>query len=202
MNRGPLSVLRDLMPIRPLSQIEALRIAELQADRLLKLAGLTAPPVPEQIITGIPRLDVRRVRPWPVPGTTDWVGSTWVIVLNAADRSPANASAWHTSSNTSSTTVSLTSSTRTCRAGRTAFAPKPSARRSPPVSSCRKCGCAKPGRAGCKTLPLSPATSTSAGRRCKSGLCRPASSRQTPAGPQPSSTGATSATMPPLTSTL
>ncbi|MFL6137406.1 MAG: ImmA/IrrE family metallo-endopeptidase [Frankiaceae bacterium] len=85
MSRGALSVLRDLMPIRPLNQVEALRMAELQAERLLKLAGVTEAPVPDRVITSIPKVEVRRIRPWPAHGTTDWAGSTWVIVLNAAD---------------------------------------------------------------------------------------------------------------------
>lgn len=85
MTPSPLTVLRDLVPIRPLTQLEALRIAELQADRLLTLAGLTEPPVPDELIESIPKIEVRRMRPWPVSGCTDWAKSTWVIVLNAAE---------------------------------------------------------------------------------------------------------------------
>lgn len=85
MNRSAITVLRDLVPIRPLTQLEALRIAELQADRLLTLAGLTEPPVPHSLIENLPKIEVRRMRPWPVSGCTDWAKSTWVIVLNAAE---------------------------------------------------------------------------------------------------------------------
>ncbi len=85
MTRAALTVLRDLVPIRPLSQLEALRIAELQANRLLALAGLTEPAVPDELIADMPKIQVRRMRPWPVSGCTDWTKSTWVIVLNAAE---------------------------------------------------------------------------------------------------------------------
>lgn len=85
MSRAALAVLRDLVPIRPLSQLEALRIAELQADRLLTLAGLTQPAVPDELIADMPKIQVRRMRPWPVSGCTDWAKATWVIVLNAAE---------------------------------------------------------------------------------------------------------------------
>ena len=85
MNPSAIRILRDLVPIRPLTQLEALRIAELQATRLLALSGVKAPAVPEAIITELPKIEVRRVRPWPSAGCTDWVKSTWVIVLNAAD---------------------------------------------------------------------------------------------------------------------
>lgn len=41
--------LRDLVPLRPLTQAEELRIAENQANRLLSLAELNGPPFPEVI---------------------------------------------------------------------------------------------------------------------------------------------------------
>ena len=85
MSRGALTQLRDLVPLRPLSQSEALRIAELQADRLLKLAGLSAPPVPDDLILEIPKIQVRYMTPWPVSGCVDWTGAMWTIALNAAE---------------------------------------------------------------------------------------------------------------------
>ena len=85
MTPPALTVLRDLVPVRPLSQLEALRIAELQADRLLNLAELKAPAVPDSLIEDLPKIEVRRLRPWPVSGCTDWAKSTWVIVLNAGE---------------------------------------------------------------------------------------------------------------------
>ena len=82
MNRGTLATLRDLVPIRGLTQGEALRIAELQADRFLKLAGVHEPPVPDSIILNIPKIRLKRMGFWPVSGATDWVKGTWVIVIN------------------------------------------------------------------------------------------------------------------------
>jgi Zn-dependent peptidase ImmA (M78 family) len=73
--------LRDLVPLRPLTHIEALRVAELQATRFLKLAGIAAPPVPEQIITELPRLRVERL-PLGVPGASQWSRGRWVVLLN------------------------------------------------------------------------------------------------------------------------
>lgn len=85
MSRAIVRALRDFVPIRPLSREEALRIAELQATRLLELSGITSGPVPERIITELPRIDVRRFSPLPVSGATEWANSQWLVVLNAAE---------------------------------------------------------------------------------------------------------------------
>jgi hypothetical protein len=85
---GTLGRLRDLVPIRPLTQLEALRVAELQATRFLELAGVHEPPVPETLIAELPKISIRRVHPWPVSGCTEWVNGSWVVVLNSAE-SPA-----------------------------------------------------------------------------------------------------------------
>lgn len=85
MSRGTLAALRDLVPIRPLTYNEALRVAELQANRLLKLSDVVQAPVPDDVITDIPKIQVRRMSPWPVSGCTDWAMSTWVIALNGAE---------------------------------------------------------------------------------------------------------------------
>jgi hypothetical protein len=76
---------RALMPVRPLTQSEALRISELQAARLLALAGIEAPPVPEGLITGLPRVSVVRASPLPMSGYTTWSRGRWLIVLNRAE---------------------------------------------------------------------------------------------------------------------
>ena len=83
MSRGVVASLRDLVPIRPLSREEALRIAELQASRLLEFAGLSQGPVPEGLIADLPRLRVLRQSPWPASGAAQWVSSQWIVVLNA-----------------------------------------------------------------------------------------------------------------------
>jgi len=82
MNRGVLAIMRGLMPNRPLSQLEAMRIAELQAMRLLEISGCDHAPVPDRVVTKVPKILVKRLTPWPVSGATDWAKGTWVIALN------------------------------------------------------------------------------------------------------------------------
>src|SRR6266699_5657255 len=77
---------RDIMPIRPLSFVEALRTAELQAAKLLELSGLAAPPFPERLITGLPRVQVERIIPAPASGASQWSRGRWLILLNGAER--------------------------------------------------------------------------------------------------------------------
>jgi predicted transcriptional regulator len=79
--------LRSLVPNRALTFEESLRIAERQAERLLKLAGVTEPPVPEGVVASLPKLQVQRLTPIPVSGSTHWTRSHWLIVLNAAESS-------------------------------------------------------------------------------------------------------------------
>jgi len=76
--------LRGLMPPRPLTQPEALHIAELQATRLLALSEVDEPPVPDGLITELPRVTVERLSPLPMSGYTTWQGR-WLIVLNRAE---------------------------------------------------------------------------------------------------------------------
>lgn len=85
MNRGLLASLRALCPPRRVTHGEALRVGELQASRMLQLAGITEPPVPESLISDVPKVTVRRIIPWPVSGCTDWAKGTWVIVVNGAE---------------------------------------------------------------------------------------------------------------------
>jgi len=60
--------LRDIVPQRPLGYHEALRLAEEQAQLLLELTDTTHPAVPERIIAGLPRIEVRRMAPFPPQG--------------------------------------------------------------------------------------------------------------------------------------
>lgn len=85
MNPGVIATLRDLVPIRPLMRSEAMRIAELQAQRLLELSGVTSAPVPERVIAELPRVQVERVTPFPVSGATHWASQRWVIALNGSE---------------------------------------------------------------------------------------------------------------------
>jgi hypothetical protein len=74
--------LRALCPHRPLTLTESLRIADLQANRLLAASAVTAPAVPESVITGLPRLTVDRVARIPVSGSVSWSKGRWQIALN------------------------------------------------------------------------------------------------------------------------
>ena len=60
--RGVLAMLRALVPRRPLSPWETLLIAELQANRLLEHFGVTTAPVPEEIVSELPRIRIARAR--------------------------------------------------------------------------------------------------------------------------------------------
>jgi hypothetical protein len=73
------------VPIRPLTREEALRIAERQAHRLHALLGLSDPPFPEGAIATLPRLQIERMSPIPVSGSTHWATGRWLVVLNAAE---------------------------------------------------------------------------------------------------------------------
>lgn len=83
MSRGVVASLRDFVPIRPLTRPEAFRIAEMQANRFLKLVNAQRPPVHDDTIAELPRLEVRRLMPFPVSGATQWTNGQWLIVLNA-----------------------------------------------------------------------------------------------------------------------
>lgn len=82
---GIIANLRDLVPIRSLSRAEALRVAELQATRLLQLSEVTEAPVPESVVAGLPRVQVERVVPSPVSGAAQWSRGRWLILLNGAE---------------------------------------------------------------------------------------------------------------------
>jgi Zn-dependent peptidase ImmA (M78 family) len=81
-----ITALRDTVPIRPLTFVEALRTAELQATKLLELSGLSEPPFPEGIISGLPKMQVERIIPAPASGATQWSRGRWLILLNGAER--------------------------------------------------------------------------------------------------------------------
>jgi hypothetical protein len=77
--------LRALMPSRSLTLPESMRIAELQATRLLALSGVEAPPVPDSVVLDLPRISVERYDPLPMSGYTHWSKGRWQIVLNGAE---------------------------------------------------------------------------------------------------------------------
>lgn len=85
MSRGIIAQLRDNVPIRPLTRIEALSIAERQALRFLELSDITAPAVPENIISELPKVQVTRSQKLLQSGMSAWEHGRWKIVLNAND---------------------------------------------------------------------------------------------------------------------
>jgi hypothetical protein len=80
-----LALLRDLVPKRALTWREAERIAELQANRLREILDLEQPRLPEEAISELPRIDVRRESDLPVSGLTYSDSGCWVIALNALE---------------------------------------------------------------------------------------------------------------------
>lgn len=82
---GVISTVRDIVPIRPLTFIESLRISELQATKFLGLVDATVPPLAESAISRLPRVQVERMSPAPVSGATQWSHGRWLIILNGAE---------------------------------------------------------------------------------------------------------------------
>jgi Zn-dependent peptidase ImmA (M78 family) len=80
---GPsvLATLRHLIPDRPLQLHEALRIAELQANRLLELSDNPDQPAGAELVTGLPRIRVE-YRRLPTSGLSYWNGREWIIGIN------------------------------------------------------------------------------------------------------------------------
>jgi hypothetical protein len=85
MNLGVIARVRDLVPLRPLTYSEHLRIAELQANRFLQLVGVSQASVPERVINELPRIQVEHMSPFPVSGATHWSSGRWLVVLNGAE---------------------------------------------------------------------------------------------------------------------
>lgn len=81
--RSVLALLRGLVPRRPLTPHETLRIAELQANRLLEYFDIRTSAVPDEIITELPRIRVERERGLPVSGAAHWNGRCWVITVSS-----------------------------------------------------------------------------------------------------------------------
>lgn len=79
------AILRSLMPARALSFIDAKAVAELQAHRLLELVESQHPPFAEEIITDLPRIEVRRSTKLIGSGATAWSRGRWQVRLNAVE---------------------------------------------------------------------------------------------------------------------
>jgi len=80
-----ISELRELIPKRPMTWAESNRIAELVAMRFLALSGIKAAPVPEEIISELPRVSVEREYPFKVSGVTAFYEGLWMVALNAGE---------------------------------------------------------------------------------------------------------------------
>jgi Zn-dependent peptidase ImmA (M78 family) len=83
------AVLADVRRVRPprrLSLYEARRIAEVQANKLLRLQGLHSAadaPVPEEVIAHLPHIQVTRLDGMTTSAFAHWEHGRWHIVLNA-----------------------------------------------------------------------------------------------------------------------
>jgi len=82
-NESVLAYLRALVPERRLTYSESLRIAELQANRLLELFAVAGPRVPSELVSELPRIAVRYEHEMPVGGSVHWENGQWVISLRA-----------------------------------------------------------------------------------------------------------------------
>ena len=83
IERSVLASLRALVPQRPLTPSESLRIAELQANRLLQHFQIETVAVPEEIISELPRIRVEYESQLPISGSAHWNGRHWIITLSA-----------------------------------------------------------------------------------------------------------------------
>lgn len=82
-SRSVLATLRSLIPSQPPSFAQALRIAELQAARLLELTEVTEAPVSEEAVLSLPRIRLRYHQLAAASGMTYWNGEAWVIGINS-----------------------------------------------------------------------------------------------------------------------
>jgi Zn-dependent peptidase ImmA (M78 family) len=85
MTTSTIRKVRDLMPLKPLSIIESMRIADIQAIRLLSLLGIKEAPVPEAALAGLPRIHIERLTPAPFSGAAQWTKGRWLIVVNGSE---------------------------------------------------------------------------------------------------------------------
>jgi len=77
--------LRALVPERPLTWVEAERIAELQANRLRELLEIDGPRFPEEAIYSLPRIQLESDVNMNVSGMTFWRNGRWVIRINGTE---------------------------------------------------------------------------------------------------------------------
>jgi Zn-dependent peptidase ImmA (M78 family) len=80
-----LASLRSVVPKRPLTWSETLRVTELQAHRLLEHFQIGTTAVPEEIVSELPRIRVVRQEGLPVSAAAHWNGRYWIITVNAEE---------------------------------------------------------------------------------------------------------------------
>lgn len=80
--RGVLTQLRLMRPSRVLSLVEARRVAERQASKLLRLRSAFEAPIPDQVIADLPRVRVRTANLGSLSGVSHWDGACWQIAVN------------------------------------------------------------------------------------------------------------------------
>jgi Zn-dependent peptidase ImmA (M78 family) len=68
-----------------LTFFEALRIAELQAQRLLALGSIKQPAIPITLISEIPRIKLTQVGSFPTSGASHWFSGQWLIIVNGSE---------------------------------------------------------------------------------------------------------------------
>lgn len=78
-----LTRLRAMSPRRGLATAEALRLAELQATELLQLSRIITGPVPLQILSDLPRVQLEVETDLPSSGMSYWDGEHWRLVAKA-----------------------------------------------------------------------------------------------------------------------
>lgn len=86
-NEGPsvLAALRAVVPERNLTFNEALRVAELQANRLRELLAVDDATFPTELIAELSRLRVVEQQDLPVSGASYWSRGVWIIALNGSE---------------------------------------------------------------------------------------------------------------------
>jgi Zn-dependent peptidase ImmA (M78 family) len=91
-----LAQLRDIVPIRPLTRIEAVAVAERQALLLLKLAGIRQPPVPERLVEDLLGIELLRIPLLGNSGMSTWERGRWRVAVNSNhSRLRQRFTAWH-----------------------------------------------------------------------------------------------------------
>lgn len=83
-NTHTLTDVRLVRPARRLTRAEARRIVERQAAKLLRLREAFEAPIPEEVISHLPRIEVHRSYGLgSLSGVCHWEGNHWRITVNA-----------------------------------------------------------------------------------------------------------------------